>query len=574
MQPRYLSPAVCRPLFVARCLSPAVCRPLFVARCLSPAVCRPLFVARCLSPAVCRPLFVARCLSPAVCRPLFVAVLIFLVFCILEKSAKAQWSITYAVSPAYGTDTKVCNPSQSVTAAKTVTVSTTIAWGGPLPAPKKLTVKETAVVSWTAQLDRLQEGIVRGQPPPDPSGNISNCNGSSGLPDEQTVYNPDPQGDFTKGATTTGRQVKSYTVTNGTLTLPAVTLTATATVTSAAAHTTGSATASCTSYSVSIIEILRDNHSLSGDYAQALPGQKINLTIGGASSSTYEWTVPGETFYDYNPSKNIGQLVPDLEYDQALMTFYWTEGNNDERIVTSSIVIEGKPVTVAGVIKVYKPVSTFVGKGGYIQVTNIAFELHGDTPFPHGMAWDTSTVTVPFSSGIFAFFQTGDVSRVGYTKNSAGAITGTYRLPSSDSHGLDGGVPYSGVDFIWKMGQVVGRGLDADMQPVKSAGDSPSEGLAIYPPLISLDKVVANDSYTTWLMFKPDGSASCWVPLKSFGWAWGATADRQVTAPPQIDTLVLSSTLLPGDKTGSNTIVFPQWSGKINAKGTWESGGN
>ena len=516
-------------------------------------------------------------LSPSDYRPPIIALILFFA---CFKPAFAQWDISYKVSPDFGTETTLCDPYQSVTRTKTVTATATVEWKGAAPPPKKLTVRETATVSWYAEIHRPEENLLFGQMPIDPGGSVSGeCHTGLGDQNEETTFTPNPQTAFNKGENKTGKRITSYDVVNGVLVLPSVTLTATATASSGDQYTTGGVVASCTRYDVSLIEIQRDGQSLGGDYAQALPGQKINLTISGASSPTYEWTVPEKTFYNYDPSKTSGQLVPDLEYDQALMTFYWTEGKNDERTVTCDVMVDGKAVTVAGVIKVYKPESTFKGTGGYVQPGNLSFELHGDPPFPHGMAWDESTVAVPFASGVFAFFQTGEVSRSGVTKNKAGSVTGRYRVPASASKGLDGGAPYGAEDPNgvppWNTSAVVGRGNP----PAESAGDSPRDSLVLLHPRVDLDEITVSDSYTTWLMFKPIGSDSCWVPLQTFTWVWGVTATRIIHYDPMgnrdnsiPDGMSLSSITLPGNHTGTPTTIHPQWNSKISANtATWEN---
>lgn len=66
-----------------------------------------------------------------------------------------------------------------------------------------------------------------------------------------------------------------------------------------------------------------------------------------------------------------------------------------------------------------------------------------------------------------------------------------------------------------------------------------------------------NGQWTVWLMFKPTGTDTDWVPIQKLTWTWNGSATLVVgSSPPQ---WTLNNISPPGDPTGSDTTEYPVW---------------
>jgi hypothetical protein len=94
---------------------------------------------------------------------------------------------------------------------------------------------------------------------------------------------------------------------------------------------------------------------------------------------------------------------------------------------------------------------------------------------------------------------------------------------------------------------------------IGTAGDSPHSSLTDHDAA----KFVDGEKYRTYIMFKPSGAESNWVPLQFYGWNWNGDASR----PNEVDW-VLNSAGEHLDKTPTSTSSHPHWSA-IFANGKW-----
>ncbi len=106
-------------------------------------------------------------------------------------------------------------------------------------------------------------------------------------------------------------------------------------------------------------------------------------------------------------------------------------------------------------------------------------------------------------------------------------------------------------------------GIFPDNGSINTAGDAPGMGLIEH--LIS---VQADDHFETWMMYRPPGVGSEFVPIKKITWFWQGTAAGSGT-----NWTVLSSS---SDFTiGNDYPEFPEWTGRITATAltTWSPAG-
>jgi hypothetical protein len=133
--------------------------------------------------------------------------------------------------------------------------------------------------------------------------------------------------------------------------------------------------------------------------------------------------------------------------------------------------------------------------------------IHGDGTTPLGMLWYGQVTTVGAFLADYGPGKWGHAQLItphcSFVKNGI-----TYSLAQTwdGVERLDSGFLYQGHMFDG----------DGTYQP---DGDAP--GLGIVPGMTSIDIA---QSFKTYVMYRPGGAGSCYVPLKEFTWLWGATA--------------------------------------------------
>jgi len=92
-----------------------------------------------------------------------------------------------------------------------------------------------------------------------------------------------------------------------------------------------------------------------------------------------------------------------------------------------------------------------------------------------------------------------------------------------------------------------------DQPPPIVAADIPNMGVSS-----NYLQVTASDNMKMWLLFKPDGSNSIFVPLRAVNWSWSGAATNNAG----IWTLESGATnsVNPPD---FDTTTFPQWNGNV-----------
>jgi hypothetical protein len=288
------------------------------------------------------------------------------------------------------------------------------------------------------------------------------------------------------------------------------------------------------------IRILRDGNDITSTAQNAnvqnvIVGQKINLTatVANGTPTNPQWTVPGTRIANYavtytNETSATSAVVTQLtsqDLAQSSMAFYWVDGSSEVRNVQYSIQIGSKTYSATSKFNVVKPTGTVTRQ--IFSAPNLS-SFRGDfglwfgktDPPPElpGIAF-TRSITIPTGfSGDLQWVQTWNKLR---------------RIKWSN---------------VWRRSQ--GSGLDSRYPYETDANSNDSPGV---PFQSNYQAVSIDESFDMFLMFKPSGETSIWVPLKKIAWGWSAQADF-VTSWSLTGT---SSTFAdpPADST-----VHPQWS--------------
>jgi hypothetical protein len=264
------------------------------------------------------------------------------------------------------------------------------------------------------------------------------------------------------------------------------------------------------------VDTLNDNwEPLSGQLARALPGELINLKINRGDLPTdvtlggFSWTLPEKTFGDYEANNSTGTLIPVADVGLEVCSFYFA--GSGRQSVQLDYTINGVGVTSTVLINVVKPQSEITFKragiaslfyGNFFKAMKLVpqnllshqgMEFEGSIPTPVGwpagrMAWVqlvTPSRVWTYANGLFG----------GHAKNNIQCLDTSYPFA------------YAGESPESETGQI---------HPFR---DSP--GTPLVPGRLTS---TVFDQFTLYLMFKPDGEESKYVPVKRQDWSWSGQA--------------------------------------------------
>lgn len=248
---------------------------------------------------------------------------------------------------------------------------------------------------------------------------------------------------------------------------------------------------------------------------------------------TYQWTVPGPAIRDYVANATFARVIhlgdahggTDQELlnglKQANVKYLWATaaGNPDQHIVSVNVGnINGANYVTKTRFGVYRPTSTMTvtaagavtlnidGQGRPIVIltdpvgqTN-GIEVLAGVQLPQGFN----------EAGQWQFVQTVNLGR-----------WRTLQIPAGQRQAinLNGQVvldTYFGAPTVGGGPAVITTGPEG-----ATFGDSPFE------PLANTRSLTIDEDFSLFVMFRPPGATSRWVPLKSLDWEWHAQVDAQ-----------------------------------------------
>ncbi len=247
-----------------------------------------------------------------------------------------------------------------------------------------------------------------------------------------------------------------------------------------------------------------------------LPGQGMSLKmdIGDVTASNYSWTVPGVTFKDYLPSDEVGVLVANSVADFSAQTvhFYWADACENQ--IKCQFMINGQSFQTNAMLNVKKPICGMrvvtlgtVCVTNYPQGTNIytLFGLLGCPPvtlMSQGIMLE-GQVQMPsgFEAGQWFFSQV--------------VIPGRWREDETGENREKlewNGISCLDHSYIW--GDTQSTGMNTFDRT-----DNPRITIA-FNGIVDWVKRTVNESFKTYIMFRPPGTDFKDVPLKYVSWSW------------------------------------------------------
>lgn len=295
-------------------------------------------------------------------------------------------------------------------------------------------------------------------------------------------------------------------------------------------------------------DVVDDNWKpVAGTLAKALPGERINLRVdtsnfpGDVTVGGFEWMLPAKVFKNYTTTDNKGELVEleatDLN-QQSIGFHFTTDGLKDVRVKFN---VDGTAVEAKVEIKVEKPVSTFTTDKGGVRLGVGPLGIHAlgfmgaNNPL-YGVKY-TASVTTPdgWANGQFVYSQLIKSKRE-FTNPPSGNAT---VLGDGVTWKHDGPFPYG----------TAAATFTADGVTPGIHGDSPSEAAdSVFRSTIEIA-----ESFQTYLMFRPAGTASRYVPLRKINWNWGGNAT------PADNWTAVTDAVSAADAAGAETDEHPEW---------------
>jgi len=237
----------------------------------------------------------------------------------------------------------------------------------------------------------------------------------------------------------------------------------------------------------------------------------------------------------------VAEIIPLTTFDESTVTYYWVDGSfsGNLRDVKYKVQIGETECEATATFNVHRPEAAVTAQADQVYLDDprygrpggwVHYGLGAYGP-PYGVAAERIIAVPPgFSSysGSKYFEGTRWVSLIDMMREKK--LEGVWYRQKTDGFWLDETFPYAGgtEDF----------------------NDSPATRLDDFD---WSEVKVSNESFRTWLMWRPDGDDTIHVPLIRVDWQWSAHALKTGDGTWQ---LISSST---GSPTVFDTTVHPEW---------------
>ncbi len=301
--------------------------------------------------------------------------------------------------------------------------------------------------------------------------------------------------------------------------------------------------------SVASLIINKDGQDVTGTTLNVIVGQKMNLQAvltapSSLGSSQTSWTIPGFRLANYVDDQNNAVITPlnNLTNNNTIV-YYWLDAG-DSRVVKfdvsfpSSLDPPASAVTKSVTFNVKRPTAQVTAVTTSPQIITavspplLAFRTIS-TP---GISF-TRTVTMPpsFPGGELKWVQ-----KISSTLSRRKSFPGNNWQKIEAMNVLDNTNPYD---------------------PGISVSDSPAVEL-----LPGFSEFTVNENFEMYLMFKPAGNGSIWVPLRRVLWYWNVGATRNAITG---NWSLAANPTYSNNPASEDVITPPQWVGNIQSFNNW-----
>jgi len=372
----------------------------------------------------------------------------------------------------------------------------------------------------------------------------ANGTADDGLGDAQVVTSGPQQA--TIGTSKGYKIVLCHPGTGGTLTVPAVTLIGSGTT----QYYEAGWSYNC---QVMTLQMTRNSVDITNPNKPEVPvmvgepnqmGVSLSPVPQDIAPPTFQWTIPGDKIKDYIETAGNPTAVPPLPFTgrkvelpaSDLTTqsphFYWYNGTfaGDSKEVSVVVTFAGKPITIKGKCKVYRPrMDKFTGTYVTPLPPHATDALVGESdtgvikfsPHNEGVSFYVTVTApnIPVAQGQIALLQKASSINIKTKGVEAGTpfyegLTASNALDSSDNDPIygtqPGGSPYDTHTTMIPGGSATTSGSDTPDANVRAA----------------VDHLDFSESFTMYLVYQPSTPNSIQVVLGKVDWGWTVKANR------------------------------------------------
>jgi hypothetical protein len=311
-------------------------------------------------------------------------------------------------------------------------------------------------------------------------------------------------------------------------------------------------------FTVAELHILQDGNDITRTTHPEIVGKRINLASqvlpADMPVASRQWSIPGQVIGgftvgqgdDTNGPFTPGEVVPVGPLTEQSTEFYWKDGADGRQVqfgATLGPEMGGAVLSANAIFDVKRPEATMSTKTGTIGINEGGGQFFLALRFGDANSGGITfrcTVAVPEGfAGTSCFVQK-------YNEYHRLRLALGHQWQRRNGVGLDHEFPYH--YSLWP--------TNLNQDPVEY--DTPAQEL-----VDETDRAEVQDSATMWLMFKPDGADSAWVPLRKVLWYWRASASKEA-GQWQLDEGGGHSI----DPTSMDTTEYPVWTFNIS-KNEW-----
>jgi hypothetical protein len=249
------------------------------------------------------------------------------------------------------------------------------------------------------------------------------------------------------------------------------------------------------------VDIRQGANTITDQTQDTIVGRNIALegvVLPAGMTVTHQWTVAGKRIAYYAANQNSATVTPLSDLTSSSVSYYWLDGGEGREVVYAPIV-NGHQFSVKTTFNVKTPSGQVYKATGTIGIDSPVQTLveYGEPADIPGVRFDLVTFSEPagFAGGATAWWQViNSTERWRYDCGGAWLAAGSLLC--------DLPFPYSTDAY---------------------SDDSPGQVFESTSYYYAID-----DTFSTYLMYKPTGSAAIWVPVVKEEWGWHATTHHDI----------------------------------------------
>ena len=301
------------------------------------------------------------------------------------------------------------------------------------------------------------------------------------------------------------------------------------------------------------VSIYYNSFNITSTTQTFIVGEQVNLNgqaLPADAVTSVMWSIPPKNLKDWQGAndKSTAMPIPPADLGSASVAFFWYDGG--AKTVTYTVTVAGKNFAVMAFFNVLRPSHMILCDPNVdintVHIDNNYFAPNGDIAFYLG-----NDNLNPKKDGIYFHVTLDSQWHLGGYLQWVQTVTTNRTWTQGDPLTVNPGTKY----------QFAGTGLDSVYPyPTRQQpnGTSDAPGQQLWPNPNAGDVSQADDHFQMWLLYKPLGSNSKWVPLRVLNWHWFAQAKPDFVNANNPYFWLLTSSSAQKDSE-SDTTDYPSW---------------